>query len=72
MMLHPSPGNGVYINYLACDSCTIEYFGSQSHAGAAPWDRINTVDSLMQGFDNVGLMRQQKFLLTGMIFQEKF
>jgi metal-dependent amidase/aminoacylase/carboxypeptidase family protein len=53
MKLHPGPSNGVFVNVLACDSCTVEYFGHQSHAGASPWDGINAVDALMQGFHNV-------------------
>lgn len=59
MMLHPGPASGCFVNYLAMDSVLIEYFGRQSHAGASPWDGINAVDALMQGFDNVGMMRQQ-------------
>ncbi|CAO3643300.1 unnamed protein product [Mucor hiemalis] len=59
MMLHPAPGNGIYVKCLALDSVTVEYFGRQSHAGASPWDGINAVDALMQGFDNVAMLRQQ-------------
>lgn len=59
MMLHPLTTGGCFFNYLALDSVLIEYFGRQSHAGASPWDGINAVDALMQGFDNVGMMRQQ-------------
>jgi metal-dependent amidase/aminoacylase/carboxypeptidase family protein len=59
MMLHPGPDSGIFINALALDSVTVEYFGRQSHAGASPWDGINAVDALMQGFDNIALMRQQ-------------
>lgn len=59
MMLHPGPASGCFSNYLALDSVTVEYFGRQSHAGASPWDGINAVDALMQGFDNIGMMRQQ-------------
>jgi metal-dependent amidase/aminoacylase/carboxypeptidase family protein len=44
---------------LALDSLDVEYFGKSSHAGMAPWNGINAVDALMQGFDNVGLLRQQ-------------
>lgn len=59
MMLHPSGDSGVYAKCLALDSVTVEYFGRQSHAGAAPWNGINAVDALMQGFDNIAMMRQQ-------------
>jgi metal-dependent amidase/aminoacylase/carboxypeptidase family protein len=44
---------------LALDSADIEFFGKASHAGMAPWNGINAVDALMQGFDNIGLLRQQ-------------
>lgn len=59
MMLHPSAASGVFVNCLALDSCTVEYFGRQTHAGLSPWDGINAVDALMLGFDNIALMRQQ-------------
>lgn len=59
MMLHPGPGNGLYVRALALDSFTVEFFGKQSHAGAAPWNGINAVDALMQGFNNVVMFRQQ-------------
>ena len=70
IMLHPAPASGVYVKCLALDSCTVEYFGRQSHAGAAPWDGINAVDALMQGFDNIAMMRQQtltsnRYVLVG-------
>ncbi|CDH51189.1 aminoacylase 1-like protein 2 [Lichtheimia corymbifera JMRC:FSU:9682] len=59
MMIHPGPGDGLYVNYLALDSVTVEYFGKASHAGQAPWDGINAVDAMMQAWDNVSMLRQQ-------------
>lgn len=44
---------------LALNSFTIEFFGKSSHAGAAPWEGVNAVDAIMQGFVNIGLLRQQ-------------
>lgn len=44
---------------LALDSLDVEFFGKASHAGMAPWNGVNAVDALMQGFDNIGLLRQQ-------------
>jgi metal-dependent amidase/aminoacylase/carboxypeptidase family protein len=44
---------------LALNSFTIEFFGKSSHAGMAPWEGINAVDAIMQGFNNIGLLRQQ-------------
>ncbi|KAI7899918.1 uncharacterized protein BX663DRAFT_554618 [Cokeromyces recurvatus] len=59
MMLHPFAEDGLYYKMLALDSCTVEFFGKASHAGMAPWNGINALDAMMQGFDNVGLLRQQ-------------
>ena len=56
---HPGPGDGLYVNYLALDSVTVEYFGKASHAGAAPWEGINAVDAMMQAWDNISMLRQQ-------------
>lgn len=44
---------------LALDSFVVEFFGKSAHAGLAPWEGINAVDALMQGFTNVALLRQQ-------------
>lgn len=59
MMLHPNPKDGVFFDSLALDQVEIEFFGKASHAGMAPWNGVNALDALMQGFDNVGLLRQQ-------------
>ncbi|KAI7882986.1 hypothetical protein K492DRAFT_205689 [Lichtheimia hyalospora FSU 10163] len=59
MMIHPGPGDGLYVNYLALDSLTVEYFGKASHAGASPWEGINAVDAMMQAWDNISMLRQQ-------------
>lgn len=44
---------------LALDQVEIEYFGKASHAGMAPWNGINALDALMQGWDNMSMLRQQ-------------
>ncbi|KAG2212110.1 hypothetical protein INT46_006027 [Mucor plumbeus] len=59
MMLHPGPDNGLYVQCLALNSFSVEFFGRQAHAGATPWEGVNAVDALMQGFDNVAMLRQQ-------------
>lgn len=59
MMLHPSPGDGVYGLMLALDTLEIEFFGKASHAGMAPWEGVNALDALMQGWDNIAMLRQQ-------------
>lgn len=71
MMLHPGPASGVYVKCLALDSVTVEYFGRQSHAGASPWDGVNAVDALMQGFDNIAMMRQQTLTSNRYIYLQK-
>lgn len=47
---------------LALDTLEVEFFGKASHAGMAPWNGVNALDAIMQGFDNVALMRQQSLL----------
>ncbi|KAG1150085.1 hypothetical protein G6F37_001715 [Rhizopus arrhizus] len=59
MMLHPNPKDSVFMKSLSLDQVDIEFFGKASHAGMAPWNGINALDALMQGFDNVGMLRQQ-------------
>ncbi|GAA5809229.1 hypothetical protein MFLAVUS_002634 [Mucor flavus] len=59
MMLHPFAIDGLYGRMLALDTLEVEFFGKASHAGMAPWNGVNAVDALMQGFDNIGLLRQQ-------------
>ncbi|RCH92705.1 hypothetical protein CU098_007000 [Rhizopus stolonifer] len=59
MMLHPFADDSLYTTWLALDTFEVEYFGKASHAGMAPWNGINALDALMQGFDNIGMLRQQ-------------
>ncbi|KAI9491888.1 hypothetical protein BDB00DRAFT_831063 [Zychaea mexicana] len=59
MMLHPAPADSVVGPALAIDAVTIEFFGKASHAGMAPWNGINALDALMQGYNNVSMLRQQ-------------
>jgi metal-dependent amidase/aminoacylase/carboxypeptidase family protein len=44
---------------LALDTLEVEFHGKSSHAGMAPWNGINAVDAIMQGFDNIAMLRQQ-------------
>ena len=44
---------------LARDEMKVEFFGKAAHAGAAPWEGINAVDAIMQGWDNMSMLRQQ-------------
>ncbi|CAO3597019.1 unnamed protein product [Absidia cylindrospora] len=59
MMLHPFAEDGLYPGYLALDTIQVEFHGKQSHAGMAPWNGVNAVDAVMQGFDNIAMLRQQ-------------
>ncbi|CDS10946.1 hypothetical protein LRAMOSA03211 [Lichtheimia ramosa] len=59
MMIHPGPGDGLYMKCLAIDTVTVEYFGRAAHAGATPWEGINAVDAMMQAWDNISMLRQQ-------------
>lgn len=56
---HPFAIDGIYARMLALDTLDVEFFGKASHAGMAPWNGVNALDALMQGFDNIGLLRQQ-------------
>ncbi|CAO3650959.1 unnamed protein product [Cunninghamella blakesleeana] len=59
MMLHPFAADSLYVRMLALDTLVVEFFGKSSHAGMAPWEGINAVDAIMQGFDNIAMLRQQ-------------
>ncbi|CAO3652345.1 unnamed protein product [Cunninghamella echinulata] len=59
MMLHPFAADSLYVRMLALDTLIVEFFGKSSHAGMAPWEGINAVDAIMQGFDNIAMLRQQ-------------
>ncbi|KAJ8653692.1 hypothetical protein O0I10_010614 [Lichtheimia ornata] len=59
MMLHPYPYDINYCVMLARDEMKVEFFGKASHAGGAPWEGINAVDAIMQGWDNMSMLRQQ-------------
>lgn len=44
---------------LALDQLDVEFFGKASHAGMAPWQGVNALDALMQGWNNMSMLRQQ-------------
>lgn len=56
---HPFAQDGLYSLMLALDSLKVEFFGKASHAGMAPWNGVNALDALMQGWDNLSMLRQQ-------------
>ncbi|KAG2222283.1 hypothetical protein INT45_006962 [Circinella minor] len=59
LMIHPAQVDSIVGPALAIDLAQIEFFGRASHAGASPWDGINALDALMQGWNNVAMLRQQ-------------
>ncbi|KAL1932945.1 hypothetical protein VTP01DRAFT_8623 [Rhizomucor pusillus] len=59
LMLHPAPFDIAFGRGLALDCLNIEFFGRASHAGMAPWEGVNALDALMQGWNNVSMLRQQ-------------
>ncbi|KAI8143704.1 hypothetical protein BJV82DRAFT_609127 [Fennellomyces sp. T-0311] len=59
MMLHPFANDCLYALMLALDHVVVEFFGKASHAGMAPWNGINALDALMQGWNNMSMLRQQ-------------
>lgn len=44
---------------LACAGFSVEMFGKEAHAGAAPWLGVNALDAAVQGYTAVGMLRQQ-------------
>ncbi|KAJ3497487.1 hypothetical protein NLG97_g1865 [Lecanicillium saksenae] len=40
-------------------SFKVEYFGVPAHAAANPWLGINALDALVQGYNNLSMLRQQ-------------
>ncbi len=59
MMLHPAPYDSAYMNVLALTHITVEYFGKNAHAAAAPWEGVNALDAMLLGFNAIAAMRQQ-------------
>jgi len=59
MMIHPASfTTGFDISY-ALKVYKVEFFGKPSHAAADPEKGINALDSMIQLFSGIGLMRQQ-------------
>ena len=59
MMIHPASfTTGFDISY-ALKVYKVEFFGKPSHAAADPEEGINALDSMIQLFSGIGLMRQQ-------------
>jgi len=58
-MSHPSVYDGCYLPTIAVHGLEVEYYGKRAHATIAPWDGVNALDALIQGFNNINALRQQ-------------
>lgn len=58
MMVHPSPMDVADPHFLAINGFTVEFFGKEAHASAAPQVGINALDAQIQGYNNVSTLRQ--------------
>ncbi|KAI9489364.1 hypothetical protein BDB00DRAFT_932040 [Zychaea mexicana] len=63
-MLHPGPDNTTCVSCNAIQNFEIEFRGKPAHAGGAPWNGVNALDTICQALVNVGLLRQK---LMGLI-----
>ena len=54
-----SPFDGCFCQFLAIESCEVEYFGKPAHAAGLPWEGINALDAMVLAYNNIGLLRQQ-------------
>lgn len=58
LMSHPSVYDGCFLPTIAVQGMNVEFFGKAAHASIAPWDGINALDALIQGFNNISALRQ--------------
>ncbi|KAI7887667.1 uncharacterized protein EV154DRAFT_539651 [Mucor mucedo] len=59
VMLHPTSYDHQYAAFIAINDVHVEFFGSPSHASAAPWKGVNALDALVQTWNGISMMRQQ-------------
>ncbi len=58
MMFHPASKNMFLRASLASSRLTLEFYGKESHAAAAPEAGINALDALLLTFNNINALRQ--------------
>lgn len=58
MMIHPGPDDELDPSFQANHSLSVEFFGRDSHAAAAPWDGVNALDAFVNAYMNVATLRQ--------------
>jgi amidohydrolase len=59
MMIHPSPENTVDPFALAINHLSVEFFGKDAHASAAPWEGKNALDAFVLLYVAISNFRQQ-------------
>ena len=58
MMIHPSPEDTVDPMALAITHLSVDYYGKDAHASAAPWEGRNALDAFVQLYIGVSTFRQ--------------
>lgn len=58
MMVHPGPEDQLDPSFQANHSLSVEFFGRDAHAAAAPWDGVNALDAFVNAYMNVATLRQ--------------
>ncbi|KAM0328830.1 hypothetical protein ACHAQA_005246 [Verticillium albo-atrum] len=60
LISHPTVGaDSPYMITTATDRFDVEYYGSEAHAAASPWEGVNAQDALLVANTALGFMRQQ-------------
>jgi amidohydrolase len=59
MMIHPSPEDTVDPMALAITHMSVDYYGKDAHASAAPWEGKNALDAFVQLYVGISTFRQQ-------------
>ncbi|CAB4034490.1 Hypothetical predicted protein [Paramuricea clavata] len=59
MMVHPTPYNAIYSQYLAVQNVYVTFKGRAAHAAAFPWEGVNALDAAVLSYNAISMLRQQ-------------
>jgi metal-dependent amidase/aminoacylase/carboxypeptidase family protein len=59
MMVHPTPYDAIYSQYLAVQNVYVTFKGRAAHAAAFPWEGVNALDAAVLSYNAISMLRQQ-------------
>ncbi|KAJ1963606.1 hypothetical protein IWQ62_003163 [Dispira parvispora] len=61
LIAHPGNQDNAFMRTSALQGVTAHYYGKAAHAAINPWEGMNALDAVVQGYQAIAMYRQQMF-----------